>query len=213
MTRSSIALLMTLSATLAWGTSQAKADFVPWSYNWEPSALAIKAGGAGTGGLSLTDEPLKHADGTSDVVATNIRAFSSASRKITDVINHAPVTFTLLLKDELSNQTATLKFTGFFNGTISATSANVQFTATAPLTETVKLGGHTYTASLGNYAPPGPPAASNAGSISAHVGVDEIIHTGGGGNAPEPSTLLLSSLGLCGMGLAAWRKRRALRMA
>jgi hypothetical protein len=213
MTRRSIALLTTLSATLAWGTSQAKADFVPWSYNWEPSALVIKAGGAGTGGLNMTDEPLKHADGTSDIVVTNIRAFSSAVRGTPDVINHAAVTFTLLLKDELSNQTATMKFSGIFNGTISATSANVQFTATAPLTETVKLGGHTYTVNLGNYAPPGPPAASNAGSLSAHVGVDEIIHTTGGGNAPEPSTLLLSSLGLCGMGLAAWRKRRALRLA
>jgi hypothetical protein len=164
----------------------------------------------------MTDEPLKHADGTSDVVVTNIRAFSSATRGTPDIINHAAVTFTLLLKDELSSQTATLKFSGFFNGTISATSANVHFTATAPLTETVKLGGHTYTVDLGNYSPPGPPAASNAGSLSAHVGVDEITTGGGGGgtgNAPEPSTLLLSSLGLCGMGLAAWRKRRALRLA
>jgi hypothetical protein len=216
MTPRSIALLTTLSATLAWGTSQAKADFVPWSYNWEPSALAVKAAGAATGGLSMTDEPLKHADGTSDVVVTNIRAFSSAARGTPDVINHAPVAFTLLLKDELSNQTATLKFTGFFNGTISATSSNVQFTPTAPLTETVKLGGHTYTVNLGNYAPPGPPAASNAGSISANVGVDEFTHGGGGGpppHAPEPSTLLLSCLGLSSIGLAAWRKRHALRIA
>jgi hypothetical protein len=198
----------------ACGVGQARGDFVPWSYNWEPSALAIKAGGAATGGLELTDEPLKHADGTSDIVVTNIRAFSDASRSKPDAFNHATASFTLLLKDELSNKTATLTFNGFFTGTISATSANVQFTATAPLTETVKLGGHTYTISLGNYAPPGPPDASNAGSISANVAVDQISSTGGGGGgggnnqAPEPSTLLLSCLGLAGAGLAGWRKWR-----
>jgi hypothetical protein len=210
MKRSSTAFLAAVFVFATLGVSHARADFVPWSYNWEPSTLTIKAGGAGTGGLSLTDEPLKHADGTSDIVVTNIRAFSSASRGNPDVFNHAAFSFTLLLKDELSNQTATLKFNGFFNGTISATSANVQAVYTAPLIQTVKLGGHTYTVNLGNYAPPGPPAASNAGSIGANVAVDQIIHGGGGGggSAPEPSTLLLSCLGLSGMGLAGWRKWR-----
>jgi hypothetical protein len=210
MHRAANAVLAAFLIVAACGVGQARADFVPWSYNWEPSALAIKAGGAGTGGLNMTDEPLKHADGTSDVVVTNLRAFSDASRSKPDVFNHAAVSFTLLLKDELSNKTATLTFAGFFNGTISATSANVQFTATAPLTEMVKLGGHTYTIALGNYAPPGPPDARNAGSISAHVAVDEFPHGGPGpaGNAPEPSTLLLSCLGLAGTGLAGWRKWR-----
>jgi hypothetical protein len=203
-------ILTTVLFVSGYGASVARADFVPWSYNWEPSTLAVKASGAGTGGLNMTDEPLKHADGTSDVVVTNLRAFSSAARSTPDVFNHAAVSFTLLLKDELSNKTATMTFSGFFNGTISATSSNVTFTPTAPLTETVKLGANTYTVSLGNYSPPGPPAASNAGSISAHVAVNEItppppVITG---NTPEPSTMLLSCLGLVGMGLARWRKRR-----
>jgi hypothetical protein len=212
------AVLTAVFVVAAFGLSQARADFVPWSYNWEPSALVIKAGGAGTGGLNMTDEPLKHADGTSDVVVTNIRAFSSASRGTPDVFNHAAVSFSLLLKDEMSSKTATLTFGGFFNGMISATSSNVTFTPTAPLTQTVKLGANTYTIDLGNYSPPGPPDASNAGSISAHVAVNEITTTGGGGgggggNAPEPSTLLLSCLGLAGTGLAGWRKWRQRRTA
>jgi hypothetical protein len=211
------AVLTAVFIMTACGVGQARADFVPWSYNWEPSALAIKAGGASTGGLNMTDEPLKHADGTSDIVVTNIRAFSDASRSKPDVFNHAAVSFVLLLKDELSNKTATLTFSGFFNGTISATSSNVAFTATAPLTQTVKLGTNTYTINLGNYSPPGPPDASNAGSISAHVGVNEIVVTGGGGggnnNAPEPSTLLLSCLGLAGTGLAGYRRWRQRRTA
>jgi hypothetical protein len=213
-------LISTVLALAVIGVGSARADFVPWSYNWEPSSLTIHAGGAGTGGLSFTDEPLKHADGTSDVVVTNIRAFSSATRGIPDVINHIPMTFKLFLEDEASKATATLSFSGFFNGTISATSANVAFVATAPLFRTVKLGANTFTINLGNYSPPGPPDASNAGSLSANVAVNEISHGGGGGGiggsgggsgggrAPEPSTLLLSCLGLSGIGLAGWRKWR-----
>ena len=61
---------------------------------------------------------------------------------------------------------------------------------------------------LTNYTPPGPPNASNAGSISAHVTVTPGNgHTSGGGT-PEPSTLVLSCLGLGFAGLASWRKRR-----
>ena len=190
------------------GAGRARADFVPWTYNWEPGALSVSAG---TGGLSLTDEPLNHAAGSSDIVVTNIRAFSSASRTQPDVFNHTNFSFSLLLKDDLSKQTATLKFTGFFTGKISINSANVQVTYTGPLTQKVTLGGHTYTVDLGNFAPPGPPGASNAGSISAHVGVDET--TGGGHQAPEPSTLVLSVLGLSSLGLTGWRRLRAGRHA
>jgi hypothetical protein len=207
-----------LATTLiALGAAQARADFVPWTYNWEPSSLSLKAG---TGGLSFTDEPAKHADGTSDVVVTNIRAFSSATRSNPDVITNGSMSFSLLLTDNTSGKSATLKFNGMFSGNFSATSANVQFTPTAPITETVKLGANTYIIKLGNYAPPGPPAASNAGSISANVFVNELPPPppgttggsgGGTGQAPEPSTLLLSCLGLGGMGLASLRRWRQAR--
>jgi hypothetical protein len=204
---------LTALATLATiGLCQARADFVAWSYNFTPSALALAADVPGTGGISLTGEPTKKADGTSDVVVTNIRAFSSAPRNNPDRFTHAAYTFTLVLTDLASSKSAIMKFNGFFSGKISATSANLGNTFTPPLTQTVKLGGHVYAVNLVNYAPPGPPTASNAGSISAHVAVDQVSSGGGGGgpppNAPEPSTLLLSCLGLSGLGLARWRKWR-----
>ena len=85
------------------------------------------------------------------------------------------------------------------------------------VSQSATLGGHVYSVSLGSFAPPGPPTASNAGSISAHVGVDEVPDPpppgppGPTGNAPEPSTLLLSCLGLSGLAMAGWRKWRARR--
>jgi hypothetical protein len=216
---------LTVCVALLLSPSFARADFVSWTYNFGRSPVAVPAGGLSTGGLSLTDESTHQADGTSDIVATNIRAFSSASRNHPDTFTNSPYTLSLFLKDNTSGQSTTLTFHGVFNGFISATSANITTTFTAPLTETVKLGSNTYTVSLGNFSPPGPPDASNAGSISAHVAVNEFTPpptgggTGGGpppAHAPEPSTLLLSCFGLSGVGLAAWprwRGRKALTLA
>src|SRR5438874_2243976 len=59
--------------------------------------------------------------------------------------------------------------------------------------------------------PPGPPTASNAGSIAAHV---EITAPTTNGDSPEPASLVLAGLGLLLSGGAAWRRRRlALRLA
>jgi hypothetical protein len=44
----------------------------------------------------------------------------------------------------------------------------------------------------------------NLGSISAHVNVSSVTPA----SVPEPSTMLLSGLGLSFLGGAAWRKRR-----
>jgi hypothetical protein len=89
---------------------------------------------------------------------------------------------------------------------------------TGQISQTVKLGAHTYTVNMGNFAPPGPPTASNAGSISAHVLVDQDPDGGGSGgggggggtgsqHAPEPCTLILGGLGLSLAGLAGLRKK------
>jgi len=197
-------------ATAAFAVSPAKADFVPWTYNFTPSSTSFASDIPGTGGLPLTNEPLNHAVGTSDVVITNIRTFSSATRTNPDHFSHAAYTFSLVLKDDASGASTTLKFGGFFTGSVSINSSNILNTFTGPTLQTVKLGANTYSVSIGSYAPPGPPTASNAGSINAHVSVNEFTPGGGGtkggGEAPEPSSLLLAGTGLSFLGAAGWRK-------
>jgi hypothetical protein len=211
MKRSSIFSQAAVLALALLAPAHVRANFVSWSYNWTPNTLSIPADASGTGGLSLTNELTKSADGTSDVVVTNIRAFSSAPRGTPDHITHGAYTFTLVLKDNASHQAATMKFTGFFSGSFSATSANIGNTFTGT-SASAMLGGNTYVVTIGNYAPPGPPTASNAGSVSAHVAVNEIIPPPPPppGHAPEPSTLLLSCMGLFGLGAASWKKWRRL---
>jgi hypothetical protein len=189
-----------LSPTLA------RADFVSWQYNWTPSVLSLAAG---TGGMTLTNEPANHADGSSDVVATNLRVFSSAARSHPDRFTHAGYSLSLALKDVASGQSAVLVFSGFFDGAFSATSANVLNTFSGVTTQSRKLGDHTYTVTIGKYAPPGPPTATNAGSIGAHVGVDEFTPPPPPPNdAPEPSTMLLAGAGMGCLGLTRLLRRK-----
>jgi len=199
-------------ALLLLADASARADLIQWGYNWEPSSAKISADGsaapAGQAGyLSLTDATSKAAAGNSNTVVTNLRAFSTASSASPDVFAHADYSFTLHLQDIASQQTGDVTFSGFFKGTLTANSANIQIMPTTPTTETVNLGGNTYTVTLGTYSPPGPPGAANAGSLNAVV---SVAPTGGGviSSAPEPSSLILASLALPCLGLSGWRKRR-----
>src|SRR5207302_5565935 len=110
-----------------------------------------------------------------------------------------PATFTnksygliLTIFDDASKKSDSLTFTGQLNGTLSSKSAIISNNFTSDVKQSVQIGNHVYTVTVGPFAPPGPPTANIAGSIAAlaNVTVQE---------APEPSTLALSGLGvLCG---------------
>jgi len=201
--------------TLLMLTGTVRADFIPWTYSWTRNPVAVPADGGGTGGIGMTNQPVNHAVNSSDIVATSLWTFSSASASTPDTFTNQAFSLTLALTDDNSSQTTNLTFNGVFNGTLSASSANISQSWTGSDTQTVTLGNDTYTVSMNGYSPPGPPGSANPGSISAHVDVQAGPTGGGGGGggggvnpAPEPSTLALSGLGLSCLGLAFWRKRR-----
>jgi hypothetical protein len=192
-------------------SASARADII-WGYNWTPSTTQVLANGGGTGGyLTLTNEPTNSATGSSNTVVTNIQAVSTASWSNPDVFTNAPVSFALKLTDTASSQFTNLTFSGAFNGTITANSSDVQLSFTSPTTATVTLGGNTYDVAVGTYTPPGPPGATNSGSLNAFVTVTPV---GGGGTTagvPEPASMTLACLAFPFVGLCGWRKRRACR--
>src|SRR5215469_15710210 len=104
---------------LCLANASARADLVQWSYNWEPSKMKVFANGGGSGYLSLTDEPAKTANGSSNTVVTNIRTFSTAPFNTPDTFNHAAVSYTLLLTDKSTGKTGSVSFSGYFSGSIS----------------------------------------------------------------------------------------------
>jgi hypothetical protein len=205
---------------------QARAEPIAWDYSWEPASLVVAADGGGTGGVSLTVQAPVGATGPSDIVATNLRTFSSAPVTTPDAIAQGDYSLTLTLTDTASGRTGNMTFTGYLAGAFSTTSSNLANTFTGDTTKELRLGDNMYTVAIGPYAPPGPPGAANAGTISAHVEVQRIPPDGGGGDddppdddppddrpTPEPSTLVLTCLGMSFLGAASWRKRRARKAA
>jgi hypothetical protein len=185
-----------------------RADFIPWSYNWEANATKIAADGGGSGFLTLTDQPSQPASGPSNTLTTDVtklQAFSTATTSNPDTFTHADYSFTLHLQDTASKAMGDLKFTGFFSGTLSANSADIKLNSTSPTTQHITLGGNVFTVSLGTFSPPGAPGSPNAGSLQAVVSVAASDPTS---STPEPASLLLAGLALPCLGLTTWRQRR-----
>jgi hypothetical protein len=227
--------LMLLAGTPAWAGLISPGE-VDWSYTWVPDQRSISADAPGTGAVTLTTEGTTSPTppsrtGTSDIIATNMTVTSSAPQSSPDRLSQGNYGFTLNLTDLASGQSTPLRFTGYFSGNFSASATNLTNHPTSDTTESVTLGGHTYTVTFGpvNFPDPG-----SVGSIGALVDVNGGIGvtgggtggtgggssggtgggTGGGngggdggGNTPEPSTLLLACLGMSSLGLASWRKR------
>ena len=215
--------LFASTAVLLVAGASVRADAIPWTYSWQRDPISIAADGGGTGGVSLTSEALpKNAAGNSDIVATNLRAFSSATAENPDTFKtNGAYVLSLTLTDSTSGNSGTLTFAGKLSGTFSVGNANITNLFNSPTEQKVQLGNNMYDVTIGPYSPPGPPSGSNAGSIAAHVDVNPVSSTGGGGNnggtgsgsgggvsdVPEPSSILLSCLGLTFVGGAAGRKR------
>jgi hypothetical protein len=207
-----LALLLVVGAGAR--ADQISPDQVQWTYNFTPGAPAVLADGNPSAGVTFTNEPTKTATGSSDVVATNLRVFSAASAQAPDVLSsNGAYSLALTLTSVQNGQTFTQSFTFFgkLAGTFSADNSNVTNVFNTLGVHTLTLGAYSFAVQLVAYTPPGPPDQSNAGSISAHVTVSTPNGGGGPQNSPEPSTILLSSLGLTFLGGAAWRKRRLAR--
>jgi hypothetical protein len=207
----SAAGLVCLGSTPAWASPSPTPD-VNWTYNFTPNTpgnLVLPADNPNSGSVSFTNEPTKSATNSSDVVVTNLKVSSTASPDSPATLNSAGAwSIGLKLTDGATGTSGLMTFTGKLGGTFSQYSANVTNAFNGQTTQTwTASNGDQFKVTLVGYTPPGPPTASNAGSIAAYVQVTPGGTTPGGGT-PEPSTLVLSFLGLSFAGLSSWRKRR-----
>ncbi len=196
-------LFGTVLALLFFAGADVRAEPISWTYQGSGTAV-VNADHPGTGGVSLTYDPTTDARGDSYVPVANLWTFSTADQGHPDTFNSANYEVSLLLTDKASGQSGTVTFPGQLNGTLSSGHSLVNSTFPGLVSKALTLGSNLYKVTLNGFVPPGPPTASNSGSIGALVTLNPA-------SVPEPSTLLLASLGLAGAGLAAWRKRRASR--
>jgi hypothetical protein len=176
----------------------AHAELIHWMYEWSRTPEIIQADNPGNGYIALTGEGVKAVAGDSDVVATNLRTYSTAPNDKPDRFTAKAYSLSLYVFDMVSQMGGTLHFTGQLDGVLTENSANIKNTFTSATTQILVLGRNVYTAKIGPYSAPGPTGSTNSGSISGHltITVESML-----ASVPEPNTLVLSSLGTA---LLAW---------
>jgi hypothetical protein len=213
----SLSLFAAALALALTATAQSQADpLFSYTYNWAASPIAIAAG---TGGVTLTDETAVTTTHETDTAATNITVFSAAPDATPDSI---PVpasghnySLSVTLTDSNGTGTGTVSFTGLMLGQLTHDSSNLTNIITSATDDTGTHAGLTfgsttfdgtkYTVSYSGFAAPGPEAQHNVGSISFHISFAPVT---GGGDAPEPTSMVLGCLGLSFLGGVVFRARR-----
>lgn len=190
----------------------ARAEYIPWEYKWTNSPLIMPADAPSTGYVELTNVSrlnappgtLIPAAGDTDLVATNLSVHSKAPVGSPDHLSPTVYTLTLFILDDKSGKSGTLTFRGELYGDFSSLSSGLKNKFLGDKKQTLVLGDSLYTVKIGPYLKPGPPGSSAPGGIGAEacVTVTKLQQT------PEPSALLLASIGLP---LAAYQLRRRRR--
>jgi hypothetical protein len=217
-----------LAATLAAVALASPAFADPtWEYSTTATPIAVAPNTPG-GSLGLTSQSSFSAPvsgpGPSGIVATTVLGTTGTG---TDTYTNASYTIQIQIKDMTSGSIGKFSFVGQFSGTFSATSgSNITnalidpstntATTSNPVVEKQTIGGNTYTVTLFPQV-----IIGSLGSLPASIGGTVSVvggsstppgggTTGGGGTVsttPEPSTMMLSTLGLSVLGLAALRRR------
>jgi hypothetical protein len=198
MRRLPVLSLLAVVAVLSAGAS-ARADFIPWIYTFTASPNPVTSSD-GSASVTLAGTWGRESLSFNGLLAANLSAAGSSGA----TFSNRGYTLTMTLNDFASGSWTDLKFAGTLSGTGPFALTN-KFTNPS---QTVTLGQHQYTVTLGAFTPP---TAGQPGKISA-----DVVVTGPSvspNQVPEPASLLLAALGGSAVGLRAWWRRRRDRAA
>jgi hypothetical protein len=174
-----------------------RASPIVWSYDWSFSTHQVNSdGGASRGHIVLKPSSGNHLVGSSDIIAVNLRTFSTASPSDPSHFTNRPFSLDLVVRDDASGKFHDFHFTGEFEGTLSRTSADLHIKWTSPRTRSFDLNHRIFTVKIDSFVAPGAPDSGGIGAIGAHVSVH---------HNPEPGSLVLAGLGLSLLGLRSRR--------
>jgi hypothetical protein len=227
------AVLLALCAT------DARAEFVRWSFSASGNPTTIRADRGGSGKILLSGGSGQVRTALADIAAVNLRAISSAPRSRPETFTNKPYSLTLRITDDVSHASGSLTFRGVLRGTASSGGAFLVNKFQGPVAQRLRLGNKNYNVVIGAFSWPG---TSNRGNIGASVAVSAgtltsprplplsaptaglrplsmTLDEGPSASsapvaeAPEPSGVVLAGLGLLLLAVCCWRKRARARKA
>lgn len=221
--KSMSAFLWTAAVASLAVASQARADFLNWSYSTVATPPVITSG---TGSIQLTG--VSNGTAGSSIPLLGIQDSSSATTTAPDVYKS---NFNVALKvtDNQTHDSGTLTLAGMLTGSLNANGSNVTASFAGP--SSLTLDGHRYTVSVpslqvaspntpqqslvasihvsgattggGTTPPPGPPPVVAPPTVPAVGSPPPAAST------PEPSSMVLGGLGLSLLGMVrGWKRLR-----
>ncbi len=206
--------LSALLVLMVVATCQIRADYLNWTYTatFQVPGITVNTPSNGGGTVTLTDYASPQPGGTSIAV----QAYETASSATTPIsFNNLKYDLALQITDSATHDSGTLHFTGSLTGTLTATTSTIVDSFTPVTSNSLTLDGHTFTVKMPTVtlAPPTSPQANIMASVS-------VTSPGGGtggtpppppsNGTPEPTSLLLGSLGISILGIGRWWKCRRL---
>ncbi len=197
---------------LAASPSQMRADYLDWSYTTSANVPAITAlGGTSKGGATVSLTPFSTPQLGAATIPLLIASTSTAYNepiKFQGVLGSTPAYFlTMTLTDNATHQYGTITFSGSLWGSLTKTSSNV-----VARFDPINSDGMTSLGSVDDgyaitviippvtLAPPNSPPQEIMATVS-------VVKVHSSPATPEPSALLLGSLGISGLGVGCWRQR------
>lgn len=223
MTKSSIRLPIALVVSLLLG-SAARAEYMDWTYHWSVSPSPVLA--SGTGSVTQTLYSFRAKPGALRIPVAAVTTTSDAMARTPDFYNKN-FSLVLHLTDAATHQSGNLTFSGNIRGTLTYNRANLAETFRSP-TEHLTLGKHSYYVTLPSYirlmapgalvvptyyasvnvwnVPPPPPTYHPTVKTASFMGLSMMAGPQISASTPEPSGLVLGSLGAVLLScFALWR--------
>ena len=208
--------LSALLVLMVVATCQIRADYLNWTYaaTFQVPGITVNTPSSGAT-VAVTDY------GTPQPGGANIpvQAYETSTNSTTPIsFNKATYDLALKITDSGTHDSGTLHFTGSLTGTLTATTSTLVDSFTPVTSNSLTLDGRTYTVKIPTVtlAPPTSPQQN----VMASVSVTNALPGGTPPppssppppttSTPEPTSLLLGSLGFSCFGAGCWWKRRRL---